>query len=82
MIFHFYLGFSLLGCVKQSTDPLSTPILPAPEAPMYALGVQQSKDPLVNRASAGLPWQESLSGAAAAVGLMKKNERNLNNAKN
>ena len=81
MIFHLYLGFSLLGCVKQSSDPLSTPILPAPEAPVYALGVQHSKDPLVHRASAGLPWQESLSGAAAAVGLMKKNERNLNNAK-
>ena len=71
----------IFSCHKPSKDPLSTPILPAPEAPSYALGVNRAKDPLVNRAATGLPWEESLSGAAAAVGLMKKNERNLSNAK-
>ena len=55
-------------------------LLPAPEAPVYALGVKYSKDPWCIELSAGLPWQESLSGVLA-VGLMKKDERNLNNAK-
>ena len=70
-----------ISCHKQNIDPLSTPILPAPEAPTYTLGANRPRDPLVSKASSGLPWDESLSGAAAAVGLMKANERNLSNAK-
>ncbi|MFH1465147.1 MAG: hypothetical protein ABIO70_12245 [Pseudomonadota bacterium] len=45
------------------------PRLPAPEAQLYAVHLTAPSDPLVARAARGLPWEESLSGAAGAVGV-------------
>ncbi len=45
------------------------PVLPAPEAPLYALGVREPRDPVVAALVRDglLPWVESLSGAAGAM---------------
>jgi hypothetical protein len=65
------LWLTLLGCPKEplSSEIPDAPILPSPEAEMYALGDSTAKDPLVSRVSEDLPWDEALSGAAAGVGL-------------
>lgn len=51
-------------------DP-GKPILPAPEAPVYAQVPNAAlRDPLLAWASRGLPVDEALSGAAAGLGLV------------
>lgn len=51
--------------------PVAAPILPAPEAALYAVGESAPRDPLVFRVVQGstLPWDEALSGAAGAMAL-------------
>lgn len=50
---------------------VATPILPAPEAALYAVGESAPRDPLVFGVleQGALPWDEALSGAAGAVAL-------------
>ncbi|MEC8191796.1 MAG: hypothetical protein VX944_10910 [Myxococcota bacterium] len=50
-------------------DPGTQPILPASMAPVYATGHALPKDELVAQVALGLAWDESLSGAAAALAL-------------
>jgi hypothetical protein len=61
----------LSACAPKPTPPPEpiddTPILPAPEAAMYAHGPSAPKDPMVALASHGLAWDEALSGAAGAI---------------
>jgi len=47
----------------------ASPRLPAPEAWVYATRVGPPSDPLVATVSGELPWEESLSGAAGAIGV-------------
>ena len=66
-----------LACApKQSSavdvpamDSEIQPVLPAVEAPVYAVGNALPKDELVAQVALGLAWDEGLSGAAAALGL-------------
>ena len=51
--------------VAEPTD--EPPILPAPEAAMYAHGPSAPKDAMVAVAAHGLAWDEALSGAAGAI---------------
>lgn len=48
-----------------------TPVLPAPEAPVYSVGRTEAADPLVQKLveQGALRWAESLSGAAGALAL-------------
>lgn len=65
--------------VRANVSPGDPPILPAPRAPSYALGLGRPRDPLVRElveATAqlvgfdrGIAWTESLSGAAAGLAL-------------
>jgi len=57
------------------TDPLALPPphLPSPEAKVYTLVPGQSSDVEVARAARGLPWDESLSGAAGALAVESLN---------
>lgn len=48
------------------SDP---PRLPAPQADVYAVHLGEPSDPLVARVVGDLPWEESLSGAAGALGI-------------
>lgn len=50
-------------------DPESRPILPSPEAELYATGGETPRDPLVAGVASKLPWDEALSGAAGALAL-------------
>ena len=64
----------LTGCGKKSqgtTKPKreDIPILPSPIADTYVVGESQPKDWLVAQQVKDLPWDESLSGAAAKIGL-------------
>lgn len=64
----------VLGCgPKAPPEPaaVAAPILPAPEAALYAVGESAPRDPLVFGVvqEATLPWDEALSGAAGAVAL-------------
>jgi hypothetical protein len=57
------------------TAPVETagvPVLPSPEADLYAHGTAIPLDPLVARQAAGLPWDEALSGAAGALAMEGK----------
>ncbi|MFT5685158.1 MAG: hypothetical protein ACI8RZ_006107, partial [Myxococcota bacterium] len=67
------LFLTLLSCAPKEppAPPLPpAPILPAPDGEFYATGPSEPRDPLIARAvSVGLPWQESLSGAATALAL-------------
>jgi hypothetical protein len=67
------LLLTLLSCAPKEPPmpPLPpAPILPAPDGALYATGESTPRDPLIARAvSVGLPWQESLSGAATALAL-------------
>lgn len=63
-----------VGCGPKAPPepaPVAAPILPAPEAALYAVGASAARDPLVFRVvqDATLPWDESLSGAAGAMAL-------------
>lgn len=63
-----------LGCGPKAppeAPPVSAPILPAPEAALYAVGESAPRDPLVFRVvqESTLPWDESLSGAAGSMAL-------------
>ena len=65
---------ALLGCSppKKNGAPKTRediPILPSPNAELYAVGNVAPKDWLVAQQSEGLPWDEALSGAAAKMGL-------------
>ena len=64
----------LLGCSppKKNGAPKTRediPILPSPNAELYAVGSVAPKDWLVAQQSEGFPWDEALSGAAAKMGL-------------
>lgn len=48
---------------------VATPRLPAPEAQVYATRLGSPGDPLVASVVGELPWEESLSGAAGAIGV-------------
>jgi len=52
-------------------EPAMSPILPAAVAPLYALGEIVPRDPLVRATveAGGLPWVESLSGAAGRLAM-------------
>ena len=70
---------SLSACAPKPTPPAEpvadeddTPILPAPDAAMYAHGPSVPKDPMVALAANGLPWDEALSGAAGAIAVSGK----------
>ena len=62
-----------LGCSpKQQPTKVhkeDIPILPSPIANTYVIGEAKPKDVLVRQQVVDLPWDESLSGAAAKVGL-------------
>ena len=62
---------SLSACAPKPPPPAEptddTPILPAPDAAMYAHGPSVPKDPMVALAAHGLAWDEALSGAAGAI---------------
>ena len=63
--------FLILAC-QHPTSPRSAgdePILPAPEAPVYATGPSRPRDALVASVSRDLPWEEALSGAAGSLAL-------------
>lgn len=57
------------GPIEPMVDPAMQPILPAMEADVYASGHTLPRDVLVAQVALGLGWDESLSGAAAALGL-------------
>jgi hypothetical protein len=79
-IFPLALGLALSGCQKPAADfgLEAAPILPAPDAPRYAVAQGTPKDPLVAQVVAsGLPWDESLSGAATALVLDDEHEPSL-----
>ena len=64
----------LLACLHQAPsakpiDPDIAPILPSPEGQLYATGRGSPRDVAVAAAAAGLPWDESLSGAAGAMAM-------------
>ena len=64
-----------LSCTKNPilpTEQPSIPILPAPQAQWYSTEGDPPKDPLVMKVSQKLNWSESLSGAAADIGLKIK----------
>ena len=67
------LFLTLLSCAPKELPPPPlppAPILPAPDGEFYATGTSEPRDPLIAQAvSVGLPWQESLSGAATALAL-------------
>lgn len=54
------------AATESPTDD-DTPILPAPDAGMYAHGPSAPKDAMVAVAAEGLAWDEALSGAAGAI---------------
>jgi len=47
----------------------AAPRLPAPEAGVYATHLTAPSDPLVSTVLGDIPWEESLSGAAGALGV-------------
>ena len=59
------------ACAPKPPPPAEptddTPILPAPDAAMYAHGPSMPKDHMVALAAHGLAWDEALSGAAGAI---------------
>lgn len=67
--------------VGRAMDPEQAPILPAPEADLYAAVGGQPSDPLVARAAQGLPWDEALSGAAGALALASDRGAELGQAR-
>ena len=62
-----------LGCTKgnkpRSNAREDVPILPSPVAGQYIVGSAKPRDFLVAQVAKELPWDESLSGAAAKIGL-------------
>ncbi|MAA78854.1 MAG: hypothetical protein CL916_06305 [Deltaproteobacteria bacterium] len=69
----FVLGLCI-GCGKKSQEIQKItrediPILPSPIADTYVVGEAKPKDWLVAQQVEDLPWDESLSGAAAKMGL-------------
>ena len=63
-----------IGCGKKTQVPQKTtrediPILPSPIADTYVVGEAKPKDWLVAQQVEELPWDESLAGAAAKIGL-------------
>lgn len=79
------LSFMLMSCAPKVEPPPPlppAPILPAPDGKLYATGQSEPRDPLVAQVvSAGLPWQESLSGAATALALEQPFAPELSSAK-
>jgi uncharacterized protein YkwD len=73
MRFCHLVWLSISACAPKPTPPADpadeddTPILPAPDAAMYAHGPSMPKDPMVAAAAHGLAWDEALSGAAGAI---------------
>ncbi len=66
------LSLLLLACAHRGAprvDPEQPPILPAPEAEIYAVHLGTPRDPLVAGLAEGLPWDETLSGAAGSLAL-------------
>jgi hypothetical protein len=68
------LSVALLACAGPDTAELEAlgdtpPRLPAPEAQVYATNLTTPSDPLVASVVGSLPWEESLSGAAGALGV-------------
>ena len=68
------LIFTLFMSCAPKVEPLPplppAPILPSPEGALYTTGKSEPRDPLVAQVvSVGLPWQESLSGAATTLAL-------------
>jgi len=65
-----------------AVSPSAAPILPAPEATVYAIGESDASDPLVRQVvtRALLPWQESLAGGATTLILDVKGPLDLQQA--
>jgi hypothetical protein len=63
-------------------SPSAAPILPAPEATVYATGQSDAPDPLVRQVVTRglLPWQESLAGGATTLILDVKGPLDLQQA--
>ncbi len=63
----------LLACGPKTPPvevaPDAPPVLPSPDGARYATGPSDPRDPLVLAAVSGMPWQESLAGAATALAL-------------
>lgn len=82
---HLMLFLTLLSCAPKELPPPPlppAPILPAPDGEFYATGSSEPRDPLIAQAvSVGLPWQESLSGAATALALEQPFAPELSNAR-
>ena len=57
------------GPVEAVVDPAMQPVLPAMEADVYTAVQTLPRDSLVAQVALGMRWDESLSGAAAALGL-------------
>ena len=80
------LSFMLLMSCAPKVEPPPplppAPILPSPDGKLYATGQSDPRDPLVAQVvSGGLPWQESLSGAATALALEQPFAPELSSAK-
>lgn len=63
-----------LACGPKSSGPSTGPLpsipkIPAPQAVRYSIDLDSPKDMLVEQMVRGLPWSESLSGAAAEIAL-------------
>ncbi len=63
------LSFLLLACLPKPDPPKVVPVLPATSAPLYTRAPGASPDPVVAGLAADLPWDETLSGAAASLAL-------------
>jgi len=59
----------LLACVPKAASPDAVPVLPATTAPLYTRAPGTPPDAVVASVAEGLPWDETLSGAAAALAL-------------
>ena len=68
----------LLACARHAEpeiEPIEvhpTPVLPAMVAPLYVTENSEPRDELVRGVVQGLHWDETLSGAAAAIALSKE----------
>lgn len=76
----------LLAChhdppATSASSPATRPVLPSPEASLYAAGIAEARDPLVRQVAGTWPWDEALSGAAGALAMDAGSELSLGTAR-
>lgn len=67
-----WVAFGLMGCGPKGITPdllAEAPRLPSPTSAQYVRTQTQPSDPVVAELAKGRTWEESLSGAAAALAL-------------